>query len=199
MGLLIFLTSHFMVINIFIHKSRLRKSKSINIISRKMIMNHDHHIYDRHHHHRGHHHDHDPPGKHEKKVVGEDLRSSPCILQETLGGDKNIWFCEKYIWFPYQNQFEHLVDDNSIASAVRNLTHATIGHPSKLKEEFGNINFQQQKNFILNLMTSCSCLTVLTELVEQQKDNCVAVLVIILMMMTIMMMAIMTSWWQLWW
>ena len=43
-------------------------------------------------------------------------------------------------------------------------------------------------------MTSCSCLTVLTELVEQQKDNCVAVLVTILMMMTIMMMAIMTSW-----
>ena len=53
-------------------------------------MNHDHHLYDRHHHHRGHHHDHDPPGKHEKKVVGEDLRSSPCIFQETLGGDKNV-------------------------------------------------------------------------------------------------------------
>ena len=96
----------------------------------------------------------------------------------------------KNILFLYQNHFQHLVDDNSIASAVRNLTHATIGHPSKLKEEFGNINFQQQKNFILNLMTSCSCLTVLTELVEQQKDHCVAILEMILMM-TMMMMTIM--------
>jgi len=52
---------------------------------------------------------------------------------------------------------ETLVDDNSIAATVRNLAHAAIGHPSKL-------------------MTSCSCLAVLTELVEQQKDDRVAIL-----------------------
>jgi len=71
--------------------------------------------------------------EHEKKVVSQDLRSSPGVLQETL------------------------VDDNSIAATVRNLAHAAIGHPSKL-------------------MTSCSCLAVLTELVEQQKDDRIAIL-----------------------
>ena len=190
-----------MVINIFIHKSRLRKSKSINIISRKMIMNHDHHLYDRHHHHRGHHHDHDPPGKHEKKVVGEDLRSSPCIFQETLGGDKNIWFCKKYlvtllesVWAPGRRQ-QH--------SLGRQEPH-TCHHRTPLQTKRGIWKYRfSKKNFILNLMTSCSCLTVLTELVEQQKDHCVAILEMILMMtmmmMTIMMMVIMTSWWQLRW
>jgi hypothetical protein len=72
--------------------------------------------------------------KHEKKVVGKDLRSSPGILQETL------------------------VDDNGIATPVRNLTHASIGHPSEL-------------------MTSCGCQAILTELVEQQKDGSVAILI----------------------
>jgi len=72
-------------------------------------------------------------GKHEKEVVSKDLRSGPCIMQETL------------------------VDDNSIAAAVRDLTHPSIGHPSKL-------------------MTSCSCLAILTELIEQQEDHCVAIL-----------------------
>ena len=112
-------------------------------------------------------------------------------------GDKKNWSCKTFcptlfeqfsphlveiffFYLPGLIFLPYLVDDNSIAATVRNLAHAAIGDPSKLEEKCMNMLLL----FLKNLMTSCSCLAVLTELVEQQKDNRVAILVMILVMMT---------------
>jgi len=83
--------------------------------------------------------------------VGEDLRSSPCILQETLGGNKNdLTLREIGVFFFIEvdlgNLAGHLVDNNSIASAIRNLTHASVGHPTKLEERNIKIFISNQCN-----------------------------------------------------
>merc|ERR1719270_2761710 len=72
--------------------------------------------------------------QHEKKVMGKDLGSSPSVLQESL------------------------VDYNCVTATIRDLTHASVGHPAKL-------------------MPCCSCLAILAELVEEEENYCVAILV----------------------
>merc|ERR1719270_2707304 len=70
--------------------------------------------------------------QHEKKVMGKDLGSSPSVLQESL------------------------VDYNCITATIRNLAHASVGHPAKL-------------------VPCCSCLAIFAELVEEEENYCVAI------------------------